>query len=132
GRGGGEGTKAGPEPGPRAGVAGAGGAPAGAPEFRCGPPIRDAANREGLWAGLAEGLIGTVVSDHSPCPPGLKQRETGDFGAAWGGISSLQLGLPAVWTQARRRGHGLADVVRWSAEGTALLACLPGRCAFSP
>ena len=91
--------------------------PDGATEFKCCPPIRDAANREGLWAGLAEGLIGTVVSDHSPCPPGLKQREAGDFGAAWGGISSLQLGLPAVWTQARRRGHGLADVVRWMAEG---------------
>ena len=92
--------------------------PDGATEFKCCPPIRDAANRDGLWAGLAEGLIGTVVSDHSPCPPGLKQRESGDFGAAWGGISSLQLGLPAVWTQARRRGHGLADVVRWMAERT--------------
>jgi allantoinase len=105
--------------------------PDGATEFKCCPPIRDAANREGLWAGLAEGLIGTVVSDHSPCPPGLKHRETGDFGAAWGGISSLQLGLPAVWTQARRRGHGLADVVRWMAEGTADLAGLPGKGAIA-
>ena len=105
--------------------------PDGATEFKCCPPIRDAANREGLWAGLAEGLIGTVVSDHSPCPPGLKQREAGDFGAAWGGISSLQLGLPAVWTQARRRGHGLADVVRWMAEGTAALAGLPGKGAIA-
>ena len=105
--------------------------PDGATEFKCCPPIRDAANREGLWAGLAEGLIGTVVSDHSPCPPGLKQRETGDFGAAWGGISSLQLGLPAVWTQARRRGHSLADVVRWMAKGTAELAGLPGKGAIA-
>ena len=105
--------------------------PDGATEFKCCPPIRDAANREGLWAGLADGLIGTVVSDHSPCPPGLKQRETGDFGAAWGGISSLQLGLPAVWTQARRRGHSLADVVRWMAEDTAGLAGLPGKGAIA-
>ncbi len=105
--------------------------PDGATEFKCCPPIRDAANREGLWAGLAEGLIGTVVSDHSPCPPSMKQRETGDFGAAWGGISSLQLGLPAVWTQARRRGHSLADVVRWMAEETAALAGLPGKGAIA-
>src|SRR5690349_24206854 len=55
-----------------------------------------------LFRSLAAGLIDVVVSDHSPCPPALKQRESGDFGAAWGGISSLQLGLPAVWTQARR------------------------------
>src|SRR5215831_11255633 len=106
--------------------------PDGATEFKCCPPIRDAANRDGLWAGLAEGLIGAVVSDHSPCPPGLKRRATGDFGAAWGGISSLQLGLPAVWTGARRRGRDLADVVRWMAAGPAALAGLAGKGAIAP
>ena len=106
--------------------------PDGATEFKCCPPIRDAANREGLWAGLAGGLIDLVVSDHSPCPPELKQRETGDFGAAWGGIASLQLSLPAVWTQARRRGHGLADVVRWMAARPAELAGLPGKGVLAP
>jgi allantoinase len=106
--------------------------PDGATEFKCCPPIRDSAHRDGLWAGLASGLIDVVVSDHSPCPPALKQRESGDFGAAWGGISSLQLGLPAVWTQARRRGHGLADVVRWMAAGPAALAGVPGKGALAP
>jgi allantoinase len=106
--------------------------PDGATEFKCCPPIRDAANRDGLWAGLAEGLIDAVVTDHSPCPPGLKRREAGDFGAAWGGISSLQLGLPAVWTGARRRGCGLTDVVRWTATGPAALAGLPGKGAIAP
>jgi allantoinase len=106
--------------------------PDGATEFKCCPPIRDSAHRDGLWAGLASGLIDVVVSDHSPCPPALKQRESGDFGAAWGGISSLQLGLPAVWTQARRRGHGLADVVRWMAAGPAALAGLPNKGTLAP
>ncbi len=106
--------------------------PDGATEFKCCPPIRDSAHRDGLWAGLASGLIDVVVSDHSPCPPELKQRESGDFGAAWGGISSLQLGLPAVWTQARRRGHGLADVVRWMAAWPAALAGLPHKGALAP
>jgi allantoinase len=106
--------------------------PDGATEFKCCPPIRESAHRDGLWAGLADGLIDVVVSDHSPCPPALKQRESGDFGAAWGGISSLQLGLPAVWTQARARGHGLPDVVRWMAAGPAALAGLPGKGALAP
>jgi allantoinase len=106
--------------------------PDGATEFKCCPPIRESAHRDGLWAGLASGLIDVVVSDHSPCPPALKQRETGDFGAAWGGISSVQLGLPAVWTQARARGHGLPDVVRWMATGPAALAGLPGKGALAP
>ena len=76
--------------------------PRGGTEFKCCPPIRDAANREALWRGLEAGVIDCVVSDHSPCPPALKRKESGDFGAAWGGIASLQLGLAAVWTAARR------------------------------
>jgi allantoinase len=98
--------------------------PEGGTEFKCCPPIRDAANREGLWRGLAGGLIGCVVSDHSPCVPGLKK---GGFDTAWGGISSLQLGLPVVWSAARERGHGLAEVVRWMASGPAELTGLAAK-----
>ncbi|MPZ00768.1 MAG: allantoinase AllB [Actinophytocola sp.] len=90
--------------------------PEGATEFKCCPPIREAENRELLWQGLADGLIDCVVSDHSPCTPELKRLDIGDFGVAWGGIASLQLGLPAIWTEARKRGFALTDVVRWMAE----------------
>ena len=99
--------------------------PDGATEFKCCPPIRDAANREALWRGLEAGVIDCVVSDHSPCPPELKTP--GDFGAAWGGIASLQLGLSAVWTVARRRGRTLDDVVRWMATAPARLAGLSAK-----
>jgi allantoinase len=101
--------------------------PDGATEFKCCPPIRDAANREALWRGLEAGVIDCVVSDHSPCPPELKAAGSGDFGAAWGGIASLQLGLSAVWTVARRRGRTLDDVVRWMAAAPARLAGLPAK-----
>ncbi|MFY1693576.1 allantoinase AllB [Plantactinospora sp. WMMB782] len=101
--------------------------PDGATEFKCCPPIRDEANRAALWAGLADGLVDCVVSDHSPCLPELKRPDTGDFGAAWGGIASVQLGLPVVWTEARRRGHRLADLVRWMASRPAEIAGLPGK-----
>ncbi|WP_372670600.1 allantoinase AllB [Amycolatopsis kentuckyensis] len=94
----------------------------GATQFKCCPPIREAANRELLWQGLADGVIDTIVSDHSPCTPELKRFDSGDFGLAWGGISSLQLGLPAIWTQARQRGFALTDVVRWMAERPAAQA----------
>ena len=95
--------------------------PDGHTEFKCCPPIRDTANRDLLWEALAEGTIDAVVSDHSPCTPELKRLDSGDFGAAWGGIASLQLGLPAVWTEARRRGHDLAAVAGWMADGPARL-----------
>jgi allantoinase len=93
--------------------------PDGATQYKCCPPIREAANRELLWDGLRDGTIDLVVSDHSPSTIDLKHLDTGDFGTAWGGIASLQLGLPAVWTEARRRGFTLADVVRWMSAAPA-------------
>jgi allantoinase len=94
----------------------------GQTQFKCCPPIREADNRELLWAGLASGDIDAVVSDHSPCTPELKRFDLGDFGVAWGGIASLQVGLSAIWTEARRRGGTLCDVVRWMAERPAAIA----------
>jgi allantoinase len=98
--------------------------PDGATEFKCCPPIREAENREQLWQALADGTIEMVVSDHSPCPPAMKLKEEGDFLAAWGGISSLQLRLPIVWTTARNRGHTLADLVEWLCTAPARLVGL--------
>ena len=106
--------------------------PTGATEFKCCPPIRDAANADRLWAALADGVISCVVSDHSPCTPDLKRQDTGDFAAAWGGIASLQLGLPVIWTAARARGHGLADVLTWMATRPADLVGLPGKGRIAP
>lgn len=93
--------------------------PAGATQFKCCPPIRESGNRELLWQGLSDGIIDTVVTDHSPSTVDLKRLDTGDFGDAWGGIASLQVSLAAVWTEASRRGFGLTDVVRWMATNTA-------------
>ncbi|MFD7701339.1 allantoinase AllB [Streptomyces caelestis] len=98
--------------------------PDGASEFKCCPPIREAANRDPLWRALADGTVDCVVTDHSPSTADLK---TDDFSTAWGGISGLQLSLPAVWTEARRRGHGLEDVVRWMSASPARLVGLDAR-----
>lgn len=99
--------------------------PTGATEFKCCPPVRDAANADALWAGLRAGTIDAVVSDHSPSPPELKGPPgAGDFATAWGGVSSLQLGLPVMWTAARSRGVGLDEMLRWMSTGPARLAGL--------
>lgn len=94
----------------------------GRTEFKCAPPIRGAENRERLWEGLRSGVLDLIASDHSPCPPEMKRLETGDFDKAWGGISSLQLTLGTVWTEARVRGFGLAEVSRWLSAAPARLA----------
>ncbi|MDP6957409.1 MAG: allantoinase AllB [Planctomycetota bacterium] len=96
-------------------------------QYKCAPPIRERENRDLLWDALGEGVIDMVVSDHSPCTPELKLMEEGDFEKAWGGIASLQFGLPAVWTEARKRGYGIEDVLRWMSLSPARLAGVSDR-----
>jgi allantoinase len=101
--------------------------PDGATEFKCAPPIRERENCQALWNALRTGVIDLIASDHSPCLPQMKQQSTGDFFATWGGIASLQLSLPVVWTEARARGFREEDVARWMAAMPAKLAGLSGR-----
>jgi len=72
--------------------------PDGATEFKCAPPLRNRANRAALWTALEDGLIDMVATDHSPCPPAMKHREEGLWNQAWGGIASLGLAMPVMWT----------------------------------
>src|ERR1041385_5360513 len=98
--------------------------PDGATQYKCAPPIRENENRERLWAALGEGVIDFITTDHSPCPAALKCSESGDFLQAWGGITSLQLGLSSVWTEACRRGHSIEQVMEWLATRPARIAGL--------
>ncbi len=101
--------------------------PDGATEFKCAPPIRDAENREYLWDALGDGLIDMVVTDHSPAPPELKRIETGDFLQAWGGIASLQISLPAMWTAAEQHGYSVRHLAEWMCRAPAEIAGLGAR-----
>jgi allantoinase len=101
--------------------------PDGATQFKCAPPIRERAHREALWAALRDGDLDMIASDHSPCPPSLKLTAEGDFLRAWGGISSIQLALPAVWSCASAHGSTVADIARWMSERPARLAGIDRR-----
>jgi allantoinase len=94
----------------------------GATLSKCAPPIRSRENCERLWQGLREGTIDLVVTDHSPCPPALKRLAESNFRTAWGGIASLSVALPLMWTEASRRGFTVLDLARWMASAPARLA----------
>lgn len=106
--------------------------PDGGTAFAACPPIRGADNRAALWTALADGTLDMVVSDHSPCAREHKDPDGGDFGRAFGGISSLQIALPAVWTRAGAAGFGLPDVCRWMAQAPAGLAGFTDRGVIAP
>ncbi|KAF8630637.1 hypothetical protein AX15_002788 [Amanita polypyramis BW_CC] len=93
--------------------------PSGRPEFKCCPPIRDIRNQDSLWDALKAGIIDCVVSDHSPCVTELKRLDEGDIMAAWGGISTLGLGLSLLWTESSKRGVSIAQISRWTSQNTA-------------
>ena len=99
----------------------------GATEYKCAPPIRDAANRDALWKALQDGVIDFVVTDHSPCPPEMKRREAGRWDRAWGGIASLGLALPVLWSAMQERGEKIERVGEWMGSGPARLAGFDGK-----
>lgn len=99
----------------------------GSTEFKCAPPIREPEEREALWEALLSGAVSMVVSDHSPAPADIKATESGDFAAAWGGIGSLQLRLPVMWTGASARGVDIVRLADWLASEPARLARLDHR-----
>jgi allantoinase len=101
--------------------------PDGATEFKCAPPIRESENREKLWQAVADATLDFIATDHSPCPPEMKRKDTGDFMAAWGGIASLELSLPAVWTSALERGYAVERLAGWLCASPARLAGLEKR-----
>jgi allantoinase len=101
--------------------------PREATQYKCAPPIRDSESKKGLLTALGRGTIDFVVSDHSPSPPAMKCLETGDFFKAWGGISSLQLGLPVMWTKLRTRNYTFKHLVQWMSAAPARLAGLEKR-----
>jgi allantoinase len=106
--------------------------PDGASEFKCCPPIRGSANRDLLWEGIVDGTIDAIVSDHSPSTVDLKRSGDGDFGLAWGGIAGLQVGLSAVWTEARSRGIPLEAILPLFTTGPAAVAGIANVGSIAP
>jgi allantoinase len=105
----------------------------GATLFKCAPPIRNRENCERLWQGLRDGTIDLVATDHSPCPLKMKRLAEGNFGSAWGGIASLSVALPVMYSEASARGFTLSDVARWMAEAPSKLAgCLTRKGRLAP
>ena len=95
--------------------------------MKCAPPIRESEHRERLWRALIDGHIDLIATDHSPAPAGLKHIEDGNFIKAWGGIASLQISLPVVWTGAAERRIPLPRLAEWMSAAPARLAGLEGR-----
>jgi allantoinase len=62
---------------------------------KCAPPLRSEATRADLVERVKRGEFDTLGTDHSPCPPSMKDQT--DFFEVWGGIAGAQSFLPSLW-----------------------------------
>jgi len=65
--------------------------------LKTAPPVKSAADREGLWGHLASGAVDFLASDHAPAP--RSEKETGDPLTAYGGIPGTGTGFPFLLSE---------------------------------
>ena len=63
------------------------------------PPLRDQADRDALWRGLAAGDIDTVCSDHAPWTLAAKLDPALDVVTARQGVADLETLMPMLYSE---------------------------------
>lgn len=102
------------------------------PLAKCAPPLRSQQDQEGLWKLIGSGAIDMITSDHSPCPPELK--DSSDWFAIWGGISGAQSSLELLLGEGHvRRGLELPLLCRLLSSNPARrFGLAPAKGAIAP
>ena len=94
------------------------------------PPIRDLADAEALWQGIAAGDVDTIGSDHVAATRARKQGSIWDAQLAFPGIATI---LPVLLSEGvHRRGLSLARLVAITSTNPARILGLPGKGALLP
>jgi dihydropyrimidinase len=75
------------------------------PLYVAQPPLRRAPDRDALWAGLADGSIDTIGSDHAPWTRSLKMDPTLNLSHLRPGVADLETMLPMLFTEGVMRGR---------------------------
>ncbi len=86
---------------------------------KCAPPLRSEFERKKLLDCLLAGQIDIIASDHSPCPPAMKDLTNQHFFQAWGGINGGQFTLLALLTLCDRYNVTYENVAKWLSDAPA-------------
>ncbi len=98
--------------------------------FKMNPPLRSAANRDALVAGVAEGVVDAIVTDHAPH---AAHEKTVEFDRAPFGIIGLETALGLAVTRLHLgAGVPLARVVALFSTNPAQIIGLEGRGTLAP
>jgi dihydroorotase len=88
------------------------------------PPIRDASHREGIWRGLAQGVIDTVGSDHSPH---TLEEKSHPYPKTHSGMTGVQTLVPVMLDHVHAGRMSLARFVDLTSAGPARIYGIAGK-----
>jgi dihydroorotase len=88
------------------------------------PPIRTPADNAALWAGLHDGIINFIATDHAPHT--LEEKRQG-FPAAPSGMPGVEMSLPLMLTAMRDGRCTLAEIQKWMCYGPAEAYHIPNK-----
>tara|TARA_B100001540_G_scaffold26485_1_gene21983 strand:- start:1326 stop:2642 length:1317 start_codon:yes stop_codon:yes gene_type:complete len=88
------------------------------------PPIREKYHQKELWAGLKDGTIDCVATDHAPHT--LEEKAL-PYGEAPSGMPGVQTSLTLMLNEVANEKINLEDVVKWMAENPAKLYNIKGK-----
>lgn len=75
------------------------------PKYVGQPPLREQSDVDALWAGLAQGVVHTLCTDHAPWSLAAKLDPAHDLGNLRPGVENLQTMLPMLYSEGVRRGR---------------------------
>ena len=102
------------------------------PQYIMTPPLRTAADANALWAGLKNREIDSVVSDHCAFTKAEKFRSKSCF-ETLPGIPGTETILPLLYTEGRRHGLSITDIVRvFSSQPAKLFGLYPRKGCLQP
>ena len=73
------------------------------------PPLREPADMNALWAGIRQGVVHTVCSDHAPWSLSAKLDPTLSIARLRPGVENLQTLLPMLYSEGVRKGRITLD-----------------------
>jgi len=73
--------------------------------FICTPPLRTKEDQEALWAGLADGTLSAVSSDHEAFTTEMKKIGKGSFDKVPNGLPGHEFRLPVLFSEGVGKGR---------------------------
>jgi dihydroorotase len=88
------------------------------------PPIRRPGNEKALWAGLKEGVLDIIATDHAPH---TLEEKSSPYPASPSGMPGVEISLPLMLTAMSVGRCTLQEILKWMCQGPAEVYGIPNK-----